>query len=305
MINRWPKYREHAETQLVLFYEENPDKVLHIPYIGSNKLSCFLCFHFIAQHGRFSVSGCHQYLYSLWTIRDIVKCDDAARATKMKYSLVRLSEVLEQMVEDRRKPFWRNVSTGTGKQSIPNLSRTSLASSQLLNTGLEAQRPTLDAQMSAESPASSTNPHSVAESEERVSNLSSASNAGEIQVLDSMPDAQRPTTRPLGQVSFAALCSAQDSSSGTASRGPKRSYRAKRSSRKRRCRSHEQISSEHVRSISRKQLGKVKERQSKTLGRRRAAQDSVSCTPLRALRKVGDVLFKVVFGISRRELSRK
>ena len=307
MINRWPKYREHAEMQLIMFYEENPDKVLHTPYIGCNKQSCFLCFQFVAQHGRFSVGGCHQSLYSLWTIRDMVKCGDAESAAKIKYSLTRLSETLEQMVEDRRKPFWRSVSKGTGKESVPNLSRTSLASSQLVNTSCEAQRPTLDTQMSAESHATSNHLRPISESEERISSMSSASNAGDLHVSYSMSGAQRPATRlnlP-SRASSATSYRAQDVPLGTANRSQRRSYRAKRSSRKRRGRVHKQISPERARGMLRKQLGKVKKGHTRRVGRQRAAQECGPCTPLRALRKVVDILFKVAFGISRHGLSRK
>ena len=172
MINRWPRYREHAEVQLVIFYEENANKHLHTPYIDCNKQSCFLCFHFIAQLGRFTVGGCHQSLYSLWTIRDIVKCGDAASATKIKRSLASLSAALERMVEDRRKPFWRNISTGTGKESVPNLSRTSLAPSALLGTMADVQKLALDSSPSAESHNGAASNHlsSVLELEDRVSN---------------------------------------------------------------------------------------------------------------------------------------
>ena len=38
MLKRWPGYREHAEMQLTRFYEENPTKILHSPYIGYNSV---------------------------------------------------------------------------------------------------------------------------------------------------------------------------------------------------------------------------------------------------------------------------
>ena len=127
MLKRWPEYREHAELQLINFYEENPTKILHTPYIGCNKLSCFLCFTFIVQHGQFHVRGCHQSLYSLWTVRDAIDFQNDVAATKYKHSLAYVTEVLEEKVKALRCPTWISPGGGTGKESVADLSRTSLA----------------------------------------------------------------------------------------------------------------------------------------------------------------------------------
>ena len=37
MLERWPRYRQHAELQLIVFYEENPHIHLCSKYIGCNK----------------------------------------------------------------------------------------------------------------------------------------------------------------------------------------------------------------------------------------------------------------------------
>ena len=136
MLKRWSEYREHAEMQLISFYEENPMKILHTPYIGCNKLSCFLCFTFIVQHGQFYVSGCHQSLYSLWTVRNIIDFKSSAAATKYKHSLAYVSAALEDKVEAFRSPTWISPGGGTGKESVADLSRTSLAFSDEAATAM-------------------------------------------------------------------------------------------------------------------------------------------------------------------------
>ena len=161
--------------------------------------------------------------------------------------------------------------------------------------------------MSAESHGTLNHLRPISELEERIPSISPASNAGDIQVSYSMSGAQRPATRlnSPSDASSATSYRAQDVPLGTVNRSQRRSYRAKRSSRKRIARVHKQISPEQTRGMLRKQLGKVKKGHTRRVGRQRAAQESGSCTPLRALRKIVDILFKVAFGISRHELSRK
>lgn len=127
MMNRWPTYREHVELQLIIFYEQNPRLTLFSPYIGCNKRSCYLCYNFIAEHGRFQVDGCHQSLYSLWTVRETISFADEERAGTFKRALKNLCFDLEQKIEAQKGLQWQRPRFRTHNESVANLSRVSLA----------------------------------------------------------------------------------------------------------------------------------------------------------------------------------
>ena len=127
MMKRWPAYREHAELQLIIFYEQNHRLTLFSPYIGCNKRCCYLCYSFIKEHGRFQVDGCHQSLYSLWTVRETISFADEERAAAFKRALKRLCLDLEQKIQAQKGPHWRRPGFGTLNESVANLSRVSLA----------------------------------------------------------------------------------------------------------------------------------------------------------------------------------
>ena len=127
MVNRWPAYREHVELQLIVFYEENHRIALFSPYIGCNKRCCYLCYSFIAEHGRFQVAGCHQSLYSLWTVRETISFADEERARVFKRALEKVCFDLEQKVQTQKGPDWRRPRFSTHNESVANLSRVSLA----------------------------------------------------------------------------------------------------------------------------------------------------------------------------------
>ena len=127
MVNRWQAYREHVELQLIIFYEQNPRLTLFSPYIGCNKRSCYLCYKFITAHGRFQVDGCHQSLYSLWTVRETISFADEERADVFKKALKKLSFDLEQKIQAQKSPHWRRPGFSTHNESVANLSRVSLA----------------------------------------------------------------------------------------------------------------------------------------------------------------------------------
>ena len=127
MLNRWPTYREHVELQLIVFYEQNPSLTLFSPYIGCNKRSCYLCYNFIAEHGRFQVDGCHQSLYSLWAVRDTVSFANEERAIVFKRALRNLGSNLKRKVETQKGHQWRLPGFDTCYESVANLSRISLA----------------------------------------------------------------------------------------------------------------------------------------------------------------------------------
>ena len=127
MMNRWPAYREHVELQLITFYEQNHWLTLLSPYIGCNKQSCYLCYNFIAEHGRFQVDGCHQSLYSLWTVRETISFADEERASIFNRALKKLCFDLEQKIQAQKGPYWRRPGFSTHNESVANISRVSLA----------------------------------------------------------------------------------------------------------------------------------------------------------------------------------
>ena len=127
MINRWRAYREHVEIQLIVFYEQNPELTLFSPYIGCNKRSCYLCYKFIAEHGRFQVDGCHQSLYSLWTVRETISFANKERADVFNRALKKLSFDMERKIQAQKGPHWRRPGFSTYNESVANLSRVSLA----------------------------------------------------------------------------------------------------------------------------------------------------------------------------------
>ncbi|KAL9123501.1 MAG: hypothetical protein Q9175_008344, partial [Cornicularia normoerica] len=126
MMNRWPAYREHVELQLIIFYEQNHGLTLFSPYIGCNKRSCYLCYSFIEEHGRFQVDGCHQSLYSLWTVRETISFADEQRAGVFNRALKKICFELEQKVQTQKGPYWRRPGFSTHNESVANLSRVSL-----------------------------------------------------------------------------------------------------------------------------------------------------------------------------------
>lgn len=57
----------HAEMQLVVFYEGRPDLAPQMPFIGTSKKACFLCYEYLRRHPlKLQVSACHQKLYPTW-----------------------------------------------------------------------------------------------------------------------------------------------------------------------------------------------------------------------------------------------
>jgi hypothetical protein len=53
IIQRWPRYRAHAEIQLIIFYEKHSHLETVGPYISENKLYYFLYHEFLVRHNRF------------------------------------------------------------------------------------------------------------------------------------------------------------------------------------------------------------------------------------------------------------
>ncbi|KAL8723993.1 MAG: hypothetical protein Q9181_007037, partial [Wetmoreana brouardii] len=127
MLDLWPRYRQHAELQLIVFYEENPRINLGSKHIGCSKQSCYLCYSFIQHHGLFEVDGGHQSLYSLWTIKDTINFESPDKAQAFWSALRMVCHDLELKVQGLRATQWHRLGFATANESVPNLSRISLA----------------------------------------------------------------------------------------------------------------------------------------------------------------------------------
>jgi len=128
-LELWPKYRLHCEIQLIVFYEEHPDLQPCVSYIACNKLSCYLCYHFIRAHGRFEVAGSHQSLYSLWTVPETVSFQDEDCANIFRHALRTLCNDLERkMAAIRKLNPGRRPLFPQNNESAANVSRLSLPS---------------------------------------------------------------------------------------------------------------------------------------------------------------------------------
>jgi hypothetical protein len=128
-LELWPRYRLHCEIQLIVFYEEHPDLQPCVSYIACNKLSCYLCYHFIRAHGRFEVAGSHQSLYSLWTVPETVSFQDEHCANIFRHALRTLCNDLERkMAAIRKLDPGRRPLFPQNNESVANISRLSLSS---------------------------------------------------------------------------------------------------------------------------------------------------------------------------------
>ncbi|KAK0618880.1 hypothetical protein B0T14DRAFT_432595 [Immersiella caudata] len=57
----------HAEMQLVLFYEGNPNLTPRLKFMGTSKKACFHCHEYLSHHPLWlQVSACHQKIYPSW-----------------------------------------------------------------------------------------------------------------------------------------------------------------------------------------------------------------------------------------------
>ncbi|KAG8529811.1 uncharacterized protein KY384_005292 [Bacidia gigantensis] len=126
MLERWPRYRQHAELQLIVFYEENPHIHLYSKYIGCNKQACYLCFSFIKHHARFEVDGGHQSLYSLWTVKDTINFSTLERAQAFQSALRKVCLDVGEKFQQLKAAKWHRHGFATANESVPNLSRMSL-----------------------------------------------------------------------------------------------------------------------------------------------------------------------------------
>lgn len=126
MLKRWPQYRQHAEIQLIVFYEEHPHIHVYSNHIGCNKHACYLCFNLIKYHAVFEVDGGHQSLYSLWTVKDTISFSTWERAEAFQSALKKVSLDVEEKFQQLKATRWSRFGFTTANESPTNLSRISL-----------------------------------------------------------------------------------------------------------------------------------------------------------------------------------
>ncbi len=151
LLRRWRGYVVHAEMQLVLFYETQPEIRLAYNYIGVSKRSCHLCATFIRFHGKFVMEGAHQQLYCLWTIPPTIGFQNIAQEYNFKGALSSLCNDVKAKVNTisvrKSSRFLPHM------ESVANFSRTSLLSNSKMaetsrlevTVGMTASQGSLDA----------------------------------------------------------------------------------------------------------------------------------------------------------------
>jgi OTT_1508-like deaminase len=126
LLKRWRYYVVHAEMQLLLFYDTQPEIHLAHNYIGISKRSCYLCATFIRLHGHFIMEGAHQQLYCLWTIPPMIAFRDTTRESHFAKTLSGLYENVEAKVKSMSARSYSQYPLHG--ESIANFSRASLLS---------------------------------------------------------------------------------------------------------------------------------------------------------------------------------
>ncbi|ERF70417.1 hypothetical protein EPUS_05236 [Endocarpon pusillum Z07020] len=126
LLRRWRHYVLHAEMQLLLFYETQPEIQLADNYIGISKRSCYLCATFIRFHGKFIMEGVHQQLYCLWTIPSTIAFRDTMRENHFLTALSNLCENVNSKVKAISARHYSQYPFHG--ESIANFSRDSLLS---------------------------------------------------------------------------------------------------------------------------------------------------------------------------------
>jgi hypothetical protein len=68
----------HAEIQVLVHFQLE-DASKRPRYIGTSKLACFLCYHFLAAHGHYEVGGTHGQVHPQWTVPDLSTYTESQR----------------------------------------------------------------------------------------------------------------------------------------------------------------------------------------------------------------------------------
>jgi hypothetical protein len=86
----------HAEVQLAVHYDLNED--CRPRCIGTSKWLCYLCYHFIKEHGLFFPSKTHGRIFDQWTVPDLREFG-AALVTKYRHILKEIDSVVLRQSE--------------------------------------------------------------------------------------------------------------------------------------------------------------------------------------------------------------
>lgn len=90
----------HAEMQIIVFYEGNPNLAPRMRFIGASKKACFLCYQYLQQHPlRLQVSACHQKIYPSWMPPPYYPISGKFKSTPF----AKLSKVIEQLTRQELK----------------------------------------------------------------------------------------------------------------------------------------------------------------------------------------------------------
>ena len=137
----------HAEMQLVVFYEGRPDLVPQMPFIGTSKKACFLCYEYVRRHPLgLRVSACHQKIYETWMPPPYYP----SPAQYKSKTFVALSRRIEQLTKQEVKapPTTPRRQKNQDSTAGPSLTKTATTP-----TGLESRRgySALDSNLSEDS----------------------------------------------------------------------------------------------------------------------------------------------------------
>lgn len=104
-------WKIHAEIQLLVYHELNPDQPKP-RVIASSKDACYLCNLFLGLHGQFQVSKTHGRIYDRWILPDWVEFPPTSRD--------RMSLAMEQLNARVEKTIIATVSSQRMSYSHPN-----------------------------------------------------------------------------------------------------------------------------------------------------------------------------------------
>ena len=91
----------HAEIQLLIYYDSNPDNSILKPRVlGVSKAACYLCNLFNKEHAEFFLSQTHGQLYDQWNVPDLANFDNAQR---LKYRRILKSMDTELQITIKRE----------------------------------------------------------------------------------------------------------------------------------------------------------------------------------------------------------
>ncbi len=92
----------HAEIQLLIFYDSNPDNSILKPRVlGVSKAACYLCNLFSKKHAEFFLSQTHGQLFDQWNVPDLADFD-TAQSLKYRNILKSMDTELQNTIKRER-----------------------------------------------------------------------------------------------------------------------------------------------------------------------------------------------------------